>query len=70
MNTITEAAIFSFPESKRLPKKSGMVRLSMCWVMTRVRRPSTIQASMEPRKALPSPIQVLAMPKFQPNCPA
>ena len=36
----------------------------------RVRRPRSIQANMLPMKALPSPTQVVATPKFQPNCPA
>ena len=56
--------------SKRLPKNSGMVALSRCWVITLVRRPSTTQASSDPKKAFPSPAQVAAMPYFQPNCPA
>ena len=64
---ITEAVSFKDRLWKRLPKNSGMVALSRCWVMTRVRRPSTAQASREPRKALPSPAQVAAMPYFQPN---
>ena len=67
---MAEAASFSRRLSNRLPKNSGMVALSRCWVMMRVRRPSTTQASREPRKALPSPAQVAAMPKRQPNCPA
>ena len=65
-----EAASLRARLSKRLPKNSGMVALSRCWVMTRVRRPSTAQASSEPKKALPSPAQVAAMPYFHPNCPA
>ena len=67
---MAEAAIFSDREPKRLPKNSGMVALSRCWVMIRVRRPSTAQASSEPRMALPMPAQVAATPYFQPNCPA
>ena len=55
---------------KRMPKKSGMVRESMCWVSCLVRLPSTIQASRLPIKALPMPIQVLDRPYFQPNWPA
>ena len=70
MKIITEAAIFSDWEPNRLPKNSGMVALSRCWVMIRVRRPSTTQASSEPRMALPMPAQVAAMPYFQPNWPA
>ena len=56
--------------SKRVPKKSGMVRELMCWVISFVRRPSTSQASSEPMTALPMPIQADEMPYFQPNCPA
>ena len=67
---ITEAATFSFWEPNRLPKNSGIVALSRCWVIMRVRRPSTTQASREPSRALPMPAQVAAMPYFQPNCPA
>ena len=55
---------------KRVPKKSGMVRLSMCCVISFVRRPNTIQASKEPITALPTPIHVDERPYFQPNCPA
>ena len=33
-------------------RHSGMVALSRCWVITRVRRPSTTQARREPKKAL------------------
>ena len=65
-----EAEIFREREPKRLPKNSGMVALSRCWVMMRVRRPSTTQASREPRIAFPIPAQVAAMPYFHPNCPA
>ena len=67
---IADAASFRDLEPKRAPKNSGMVALSRCWVMTRVRLPSTAQASREPMKAFPSPAQVAAMPYFQPNCPA
>ena len=59
---ITDAANFRRRLSKRRPKNSGMVALSRCWVITLVRRPSTTHASKEPRKALPSPAQVAAMP--------
>ena len=38
--------------------------------MILVRRPRMFQAMSEPMKALPSPAQVEASPKFQPNCPA
>ena len=65
---MTDAAILMAPESNRFPKKSGMVFDDKCWVMTRVLRPSTLQAKSEPIKALPKPIQVEAKPKFQPNC--
>ena len=67
---MTEAASFSVCCRTGLPKNSGMVALSRCWVMIRVRRPSTAQASRLPRKALPRPAQVAAMPYRQPNCPA
>ena len=48
----------------------GIVEEERCCVITRVRLPSTAQASSEPIKALPRPIQVAAIPYFQPNCPA
>ena len=67
---MAEAASFRLREPKRRPKNSGMVALLRCWVMMRVRRPSTTQASREPSRALPMPAQVAAMPYFQPNCPA
>ena len=70
INTITEAAIFSAGDEKRVPKKAGMVLLSSFCVMRRVRLPSSTQASSEPIKALPSPIHVDASPYFHPNCPA
>ena len=38
--------------------------------MIRVRLPKITQARSEPIKALPIPIQVDAIPNFQPNCPA
>ena len=66
----TEAISFNDWESKRRAKNSGMVALDRCWVMMRVRRPSTAQASSEPITALPRPTQVAAMPNFQPNWPA
>ena len=56
--------------AKSPAKNSGMVALSRCCVIMRVRRPSTAQASREPRMALPMPAQVAATPYFQPNCPA
>ncbi len=67
---IADAASFRGLLSKRCPKNSGMVALFKCWVITRVRRPSTAQARREPKKAFPSPAQVAAIPYFQPNCPA
>ena len=67
MKVMTEAASCKFLLSKRLPKNSGIVAESKCWVMMRVRRPRIIQASIEPINALPRPIQVDAMPYFQPN---
>ena len=54
----------------RFSKNSGMVAASKCLVITRVRRPSTTHASRLPITALPMPIQVAEMPKFQPNYPA
>ena len=65
-----EAPILSPLLSKRLPKNSGMVAELRCWVIMRVRLPRITHASSEPIKALPMPIQVDAMPNFQPNCPA
>ena len=67
MNTMTEAATRSASEEKRRPKKSGFVALCRCWVISRVRRPSSRHASKEPIKELPRPIQVAARPYFQPN---
>ena len=64
---IAEAASFRAFELKRLWKNWGMVALSRCWVMTRVRRPRNAQAISEPSNALPMPAQVAAMPYFQPN---
>ena len=62
-----EAATRSPWLAKRVPKKSGMVRLSMCCVMSLVLRPRTIHASSDPIRALPTPIHVLDNPYFQPN---
>ena len=45
MKIMTEAATFRDLEPNRLPKNSGMVAESRCWVMMRVRRPSTTQAN-------------------------
>ena len=67
---MAEAQSFRARLPNRRPKNSGMVALSRCWLMTRVRRPSTTQASREPKMALPIPAQVAARPYFQPNCPA
>ena len=67
---MAEAASFSALLWNRRSKNWGMVAESRCWVMTRVRRPSTAQASREPSRALPMPAQVAAMPYFQPNWPA
>ncbi len=70
MKVMAEAAIFSPREVNRVPKKSGIVLAPRCCVMILVRLPRIIHASSEPIKAFPSPIQVEAMPKAQPNCPA
>ena len=70
MKTMTDATTFIGTESNRLPKKSGMVLASICWVIIRVRRPSMFHARSEPIKAFPKPAQVLERPKFHPNCPA
>ena len=70
MKMMSDAPIFSALLPKRLPKNSGMVAALRCCVMMRVLRPSTAQASSEPISALPTPIQVVATPYFQPNCPA
>ena len=67
---MAEAPIFSPRLWNRLPKKSGMVADSRCWVIIRVRRPRMTHAISEPMTALPMPIQVEAMPNFQPNWPA
>ena len=65
-----DAPIFSALLSKRLPKNSGMVAELRCCVIMRVRLPKIAQARNEPISALPKPIQVDAIPNFQPNCPA
>ena len=70
MNTMMDAAIFRLFEPKRFSKKSGIVLVSRCLVMIRVRRPRISHARSEPMNALPRPTQVLARPKFHPNCPA
>ena len=70
INTITEAATFNGTDSNLFPKKSGIVLASRCCVITLVLLPRTFHASSEPINALPSPAQVDARPKFQPNCPA
>ena len=70
INTITEAATFNGTDSNLLPKKSGIVLASRGCVITLVLLPRTFHASSEPINALPSPAQVDARPKFQPNCPA
>ena len=64
------AQVVSFGDSNLLPKKSGMVREPMCWVIILVRLPRMTHAMSEPMIAFPSPAQVAATPKFQPNCPA
>ena len=70
MQVIAEAAIFRACESKRAPKKSGIVLLERCCVMILVLLPSTVHASSEPMNALPRPIHVDERPKVQPNWPA
>ena len=67
MNTMIDAPIFSPLLSKRLPKNSGMVAELRCCVMILVRLPRIAQARKEPTSALPIPIQVDAIPYFQPN---
>ena len=52
------AATLSALLSNLLPKKSGIVFESRCFVMTLVRRPRTIHARSEPMTALPIPIHV------------
>ena len=54
----------------RAPKNSGIVDAPRRCVISRVRGPSTHQASKLPRMALPMPIHVAATPYFQPNWPA
>ena len=44
-----------------------MVAESRCWVMILVRLPRMTQASSDPISAFPIPIQVEAIPNFQPN---
>ena len=70
MNTMMEAPILRPLLSKRLPKNSGMVAELRCCVMMRVRLPRIAHARNEPIRAFPIPIQVEAIPYFQPNCPA
>ena len=70
MKVIMEAAILRFSFPNLLPKNSGIVAVSRCWVMILVRLPRIRQAIREPIRALPIPIQVDAIPYFQPNCPA
>ncbi len=70
IKTIMEAPNFKPSLWKRLPKNSGMVALFKCCVIMRVRLPRMTHANIEPISALPMPIQVEAMPYFQPNCPA
>ena len=65
-----DAVIFRALLSNRFSKNSGIVAELKCWLIIRVRRPSTTQASRLPNTALPRPIQVEARPYFQPNCPA
>ena len=67
---MTEAVMRSPWSAKRVPKKSGIVRLSMCCVISFVRLPRISQARSEPMMALPTPIHVELRPYFQPNCPA
>ncbi len=67
---IIEAAMRSDSLEKRVPKKSGIVRLEMCCVINFVRRPRTSHARSEPITALPMPIHVEERPYFHPNCPA
>ena len=67
IKVITEAAIFRELLPNLLPKNSGMVAVSRCWVMILVLLPSTTQARREPRIVLPMPTQVEAIPYFQPN---
>ena len=67
---MTDAITFMFTESKRFPKKSGIVLASRCWVMILVLLPRIFQAIRDPIKAFPRPAQVADIPKFHPNCPA
>jgi hypothetical protein len=54
----------------RDPKNSGIVALSKCLDITRVRRPKTSHASSDPIIALPNPIQIADTPYAHPNLPA
>ena len=65
-----EEAVLSPLLPKRVSKNCGMVAESRCCVITLVRLPRTTHASRDPRSALAMPIQLAAMPYFQPNCPA
>ena len=65
-----DATTRSHSSEYRVPKKSGMVRLCMCCVISLVRLPSTIHANNEPMMALPTPIHDADKPYFHPNCPA
>ena len=67
---MTDATMRSPSESKRVPKKSGIVRLWRCCVISRVRLARMSHARSEPITAFPMPIHVDESPYFQPNCPA
>ena len=67
---MTLAAIFKAVEPKRASKNCGIVALPRCWLIMRVLLPRMTQARREPISVLPIPIQVDAIPYFQPNWPA
>ena len=67
MKIIIEEIIFIALLSKRFSKYSGIVDAFKVLVISLVRLPKIDQASNEPIIALPIPIQVEAMPNFQPN---
>ena len=60
-----EATTLSFSSAKRVPKKSGIVRLWICWVIILVLRPNISQAKREPMTAFPMPIHDADIPYFQ-----
>ena len=67
MKTMIDATILSAGLKYLFPKNSGIVALSRCWDISLVLLPKITQARSEPKIAFPIPIQVDAIPNFQPN---